>query len=158
MKRRCRQAGLGAIAVILILLVLGSLSAAIVSFSSGEQLGSALDIQSVRAWQAASAGTEWGLARALQANDCSSGNWLHPDYPDMRVTVVCTSHDYTVGEAALDTPRKLRVFHITATACNGQSGSCPDAGSAAQPLYVERQRLAIAYCSWNGAACETGTP
>ena len=76
-----------------------------------------------------------------------------------QVRIDLLTKTFTAAElAALNTPQTLRVFRITATACNGSGGACPDAGSAAQPLYVERQRLAIAYCPWNGTACISGSP
>ncbi len=139
------ERGFGAIAAILVLVILGGLAAAIVSFSSGQQVASAQDIQSTRAWLAAYAGTEWGLARALQANDCSTNTWGHPDYADMRVTVVCTQRVYNEGETGPGTERRIAVFRVEATACNG-GGACPDAAAVTNLLYVERQRVAIAYC------------
>lgn len=142
---RRRERGFGAIAAILVLVILGGLSAAIVSFSSGQQVASAQDIQSTRAWLAAYAGTEWGLARALKNNDCSTNTWTHPDYVDMRVTVACTGQIYNEGETGPGVERRIQVFRVVATACNG-TGACPDATAVTNLLYVERQRVAVAYC------------
>ncbi|WP_303786528.1 hypothetical protein [Azovibrio restrictus] len=147
---RRRERGFGAIAAILVLVILGGLAAAIVSFSSGQQVASAQDIQSTRAWLAAYAGTEWGLARALQANDCSTNTWTHPDYVDMRVTVACTGQIYNEGETGPGVERRIRVFRVVATACNG-TGACPDATAVTNLLYVERQRVAVAYCELDPA-------
>jgi MSHA biogenesis protein MshP len=151
MKRR--QTGLGVIAAIMILVILGGLSAAIISLSTGQQISSAQDVLSSQAWQVASAGTEGGLFRALQNNACDSQTWASADYPIFSVTVNCTFSDYRDGESAPATARVLRVFRIEATACNGFIGACPDNAAAAGVGYVERQRVAIAYCEWNGAAC-----
>lgn len=145
-----RERGFGAIAAILVLVILGGLAAAIVSFASGQQVASAQDIQASRAWLAAHAGTEWGLARALQANDCGTTTWTHPDYADMRVTVVCTRGVYNEGETTPGNRRVIAVFRIVATACNG-AGACPDAAAVGNLLYVERQRVAVAFCQLDAA-------
>jgi MSHA biogenesis protein MshP len=150
MKRR--QTGLGAIAAIMILVILGALSAAIVSLSTGQQLSSAQDVLSAQAWQVAMAGSRGGIDQAMTAGACG-GTWVSPDYPAFRVTVVCASTDYNDGEAAAGTARVLRVFRIEATACNGTAAACPDNAASAGAGYVERQRIAVAYCEWNGAAC-----
>src|SRR5574343_242812 len=64
---RQRQRGLGVIAAIVVLVILAALAAGMVAFSTGQQVASALDIQSARAWQAAKAGNEWGLIQVLDA-------------------------------------------------------------------------------------------
>jgi MSHA biogenesis protein MshP len=152
MKRR--QTGLGAIAAIMILVILGGLSAAIVSLSTGQQLSSAQDVLSAQAWQVASAGTEGGLFLALQnANCAATQTWTSTDYPTFRVTTNCSFRDFNDGETVPGTARLLRVFRIEATACNGSIATCPDNAATAGIGYVERQRIAIAYCEWNGAAC-----
>jgi MSHA biogenesis protein MshP len=147
------QTGLGAIAAIMILVILGGLSAAIVSLSTGQQMSSAQDVLSAQAWQVATAGTEGGLFRALQEGNCDTQNWVSADYPQFDVTVVCTANNYNDGETTPGMARVLRVFRIEATACNGSSGACPDNAASAGVGYVERQKVAIAYCEWNGAAC-----
>ena len=52
---RQRQRGLGVIAAIVVLVILAALAAGMVAFSTSQQVASALDIQSARAWQAAKA-------------------------------------------------------------------------------------------------------
>lgn len=154
MKRR--QTGLGIIAAIMVLVILGGLSAAIVSLSTGQQMSSAQDVLGAQAWQVASAGTEGGLFRALQGGTCDTQTWTSADYPAFNVTVACTSsapNDYNDGETVPGTARVLRVFQITATACNGGAGACPNDPASAGAGYVERQRVAIAYCEWSGGAC-----
>jgi MSHA biogenesis protein MshP len=153
---RQSQRGFGAIAAIMVLVILAGLSAAIVSFSTGQQLASAQDVLAARAWQVASAGTEGGLFRALQNATCDTQTWTSADDAQFKVTVVCTSsapNDYKDGETAPGTFRLLRVFRVVATACNTSAAACPDDAASAGPGYVERQRIAIAYCEWSGAAC-----
>ena len=150
------QTGLGAIAAIMILVILGSLSAAIVSLSTGQQVSSAQDVLSAQAWQVAMAGSRGGIDAAMGAGACGNTTWASPDYPAFNVTVVCASTDYNDGEiivGAATVPRVLRVFRVEATACNGTAGVCPDAVASAGVGYVERQRVAVVYCQWDGAAC-----
>lgn len=150
MKRR--QIGLGIIAAIMILVILGGLSAAIISLSTGQQMSSAQDVLSAQAWQVAMAGSRGGIDQAMTGAACG-GTWVSPDYPAFSVTVGCAATNYNDGETVPGTARVLRVFTITATACNGGPGGCPNDAASAGPGYVERQRVAIAYCEWTGAAC-----
>jgi MSHA biogenesis protein MshP len=150
---RRRQTGFGAIAAIMILVILASLAAAIVSLGAGQQLASAQDVLSAEAWQVASAGTEDGLFQALRNANCGTATWNSPDYPHFRVTIACTAHDYNDGETAPGVARVLRVFQVVATACNGTAATCPDDAASAGLGYIERQAVAVAYCEWNGAAC-----
>jgi MSHA biogenesis protein MshP len=141
-----RQTGLGTIAVIMILVILGGLSAAIVSLSTGQQLSSAQDVLSAQAWQVAMAGSRGGISEAMAGGACGGGGpWASPDYPAFSVTVGCASTDYNDGETAAGTARVLRVFVITATAANGTVSTVPG--------YVERQRVAVAYCELSGGVC-----
>ena len=153
------QHGLGAIAAIMVLVILAALSAAIVSFSTGQHMASAQDVLASRAWQVASAGTEGGLYRALRSATCDTQTWTSTDDPAFRVTVACSALTYKDGErfnVAVPptlTFRQLRVFNVVATACNGSAATCPDNAAAAGIGYVERQRIAVAYCEWSGVAC-----
>ena len=56
-----RLRGFAIVSAIFILVVLASLGAFIVNISTSQQIGSALDVQGVRAYHAARAGIEWGL-------------------------------------------------------------------------------------------------
>jgi MSHA biogenesis protein MshP len=154
MKRH--QTGLGAIAAIMILVILGSLSAAIVSLSTGQQISSAQDVLSAQAWQVAMAGSRGGIDAAMNTGACgvpASTTWISPDYPAFRVTVACTMTAYNDGETVPGTAKVFHVFQIVATACNGALPTCPDDAASAGPGYVERQRVAIAYCEFAGATC-----
>lgn len=148
-----RQGGFGAIAAIMVLVILAALAAGIMTFSSGQQLRGAQDLLTARAWQVAGAGTEGGLYRALKNAACDTQTWTSADDPQFRVTVVCTMGVFNDGETVPGTPRVLRVFRVIATACNGAAATCPDNAMVTSPGYVERSRVAIAYCEWNGAAC-----
>ncbi len=58
---RAASRGFAIVSAIFILVVLAALGAFIVNVSTSQHVGSALDIQGVRAYQAARAGVEWGI-------------------------------------------------------------------------------------------------
>lgn len=148
-----RQRGFGYIAAIFILVMLAGLGAAITSVSTTQQLGSALDVQGARAYQAARSGIQWGVLKALKTTICNSGTVTTPVTNDigpldgMAVTVQCVNifppnaTNDTV-EAGLGT-----IYRITATACNmpKTTGDCPgDDTGRANVNYVERRIEAVA--------------
>lgn len=147
-----RQQGFGAIAAIVILVILAVLAAAIVSVGTTQQMTSAQDVMSARAWQAARAGNEWGLFRALstttpadtwktcsnlsQTLDLTTGTSFH-------VTVTCDSWPYNEGESVPGAPQTVRMYRITAVACPAATCPASDA-SVAGAGYIERTRVVVA--------------
>lgn len=138
--------GLGAVAVIMVLVVLASLAAAVVRLGQQMQGQSALDLQGARAQTAARAGIEWGLYQALKGSwtGCSNTSQtldLAADGGGLRVTVRCDSRLYNEGETALGAPAPVRVFTLDVVACSSGSAStaCPDAAAATSGHYVERR-------------------
>jgi len=128
---RKRQRGLGAIAAIMIVVMLAGLAAFMVNLSTTQQIGSALDVQGSKAYSAAQSGTEWGLYQAIAASGCAASTNLGA-IDGMYVTVTCTS------SAVPEQGSSKNFYSITATACNLPSGTiCP--GTSASPLYVERR-------------------
>ena len=158
---RERPHGFAIVSAIFILVVLAALGAFIINISSSQQIGSALDVQGARAYQAARAGIEWGLfqAQATPAYNFSYGtpavavgnapsnlracppspSSFQPvgaSFVGMTVTVVCT--------ATVDASGGPTVYAMTSTACSpASSGSCPNT-TAPGALYVER-RLAVTF-------------
>lgn len=146
------QRGFGAIMAIVVLVILASLAAAMAKFGTSQQLTSAQDVLSARAWAAARAGNEWGLFKALSTTTpadtwktCSNLSQTLDLTAEtgFRVTVTCNSTTYNEGESSPGTPVVVRVFQIESTACNS-SGSCPDAAMATSQGYIERKRQVIA--------------
>lgn len=140
--RRRPARGLGAVAIIVVLVALSALAAAIVRMGQAEQATSTRDLMSQRAMQAARAGMEWGLYQAFKGSwtSCSSASQtldLRSDY-GLYATVTCDSRSFNEGESAPGTPQATRVFTIDVVACNATS--CPSTAAAAQPGYVERRR------------------
>jgi MSHA biogenesis protein MshP len=141
------QRGLGAIAVIMVLVLLSALAAAVVRLSQGSHTGLALDLGAARASAAARAGVDWGLFQAFKGSwtTCAGASQTLDLVADtgMHVTVTCNSSAYNEGESAPGTPRVVRIYTLDAVACNS-GGTCPDAAAAARPGYVERRRQAHA--------------
>lgn len=150
------QQGLGMIAAIVILVILASLAGAMISFSTAQQWTSAQDVQSVKAWQAAKAGNEWGLYMALNSGSGWNGGAactpaatvnvpgtqqtkgldLTPEL-GFSVTVTCSATKFNEGEVhgTPVTPKEIVLYTITSTASNSVS--------AASPAYVERSRVVM---------------
>jgi len=134
--------GLGAVAIIVVLVGLASLAAAIVRLGMASHTTAAQDVMSVRATAAAQAGLQWGLYQAFKGawTACAGGSQTLDLAADtgMRVTVNCDSRLFNEGESAPGVARKLRVYTLDAVACNS-TGSCPDATRAVQLGYAERR-------------------
>lgn len=147
-----RQRGFAVVAALFILVVLASLSAYMLTISSSHHIGNALDIESSRALQAARAGMDWGIERAVNAptafgaGDCRTGPFpttatvnlttgAGGDFPLLAgyvITVSCTGRDYTDGAALIS-------YDLTATACNQPAGGvCPNTAPVGTN-YVERR-------------------
>jgi MSHA biogenesis protein MshP len=157
---------------IFLLVMLAALGAYMVSLSRTSHLTSALDVQGVRAYQAARAGMEWGAHRVLDPNNSLNPATCSPtvmpacpaspthlaglpgSLAPFTVTVTCTmTADTTEGN------RNVRVFTLVAEACNQPvAGACPNPAPAGD--YVNRQLLAsVSKCKDPTAAaprCECG--
>lgn len=150
--------GFAIVSAIFILVVLGALGAFIVNISTNQQIGSALDIQGVRAYQAARAGIEWGLYSVASSNGFNSTTpntrtcfapptSFNPTtaatLADFRITVTCNR--FPVDDSPANNPNSSpAVYAITATACNQpDAGACPNTTNPGS-LYVER-RLDVSF-------------
>lgn len=128
-----RQHGFTAVSAIFILVVLTALGAFILSVSTGQQIGSALDVQGVRVYEAARSGVEWGLYRQLRDGSCAASTSFTPAAPTLAaytVTVSCTATPGTNGGPV--------TYTVQSTACNQPGGGgCPSPTPGS--LYVERR-------------------
>ena len=109
----------------------------------------AQDVLSARAWQAARAGNEWGLYKALRGTwngaACAATSSTLDLTADtgFHVTVSCDSTLYNEGESAAGTPRTIRVYSIKAVAC--PAVACPVVDASVTGVgYIERSRVVIA--------------
>ena len=146
--------GFAIVSAIFILVVLAGLGAFMVSISSSQHIGSALDVQGVRAYQAARAGIEWGLfqvnatpaynfsygtpatavgAATPNSRACAPANGSF-DTLGFRVTVACVEMDAGNGGPT--------IYTLTATACDQPTGgACPNTINP-NILYIERRLVA----------------
>lgn len=109
--------GFAIVSAIFILVVLAALGAFIVNISTNQQIGSAIDVQGVRAYQAARAGIEWGLYQQRQTvpASCVAAPPFNPaattlagftisvacsaSVPACSATTVVTAGSFEVGKA-----------------------------------------------------------
>ena len=156
-KPESRQAGVSIVTAIFLLVVLALLGAFMLSVTGLQQSSLVLDVQGVRAYQAARAGIEWGAWQVLDPNrtlnpvTCSpvvlpgcptSPTNLGPlttplagTLSPFTVTVTCSA---TINAPTTEGNRSVGAYQIIATACNQPSaGACPNASPASG--YVERQ-------------------
>lgn len=141
--RHVRARGVSLLTAVFLLVVLASLSAAIVGVFGTQQSSSALDVLGSRAEQAARSGLEWGLYRQLRGQpavpspDCYTPGTVTFALPagtslaSFSVTVTCQAASTNV--AGNSTNR----FTISAVACNAPAPICPSASPG--PDYVQRQ-------------------
>lgn len=130
--------GFAILSAIFILVVLAVLGAFILSISSQQQIGSALDVQGVRAYQAARAGIEWGLHQQLRSGSCAANTSFSPAAATLAgftVTVTCVA---TPDPGGFGGPT---LHAITSTACN--DATCPNTTNPGN-LYIER-RLSVTF-------------
>jgi len=136
-RRYGRQAGFSLITAIFLLVVLAALGVAMVTISTMQHQSSALDVQGVRAYEAAKAGIEWGLYQHQNGGaDCGAApgvttSFVPPGdtFSSFVVTVTCTTDDALGIDTAV----------IRATACNiHPAGVCPPSPVPASSDYVQR--------------------
>ena len=135
--------GFSLVTAIFLIVILAALGAFMVTFTGLQQTTVQADVLGVRAYYAARAGIDWALYRALDPdNTIAPGAAVFAACPvttptltglggslaPFSVTVTCTPTDATEGN------RNIRVFQITATACN--QATCPGTPAAG---YVERR-------------------
>ena len=141
MSRTCREGGFTLVSVVFILVVLAALGAGLATMSQRQHMGSAAELDSARALQAARAGLEWAVFQVLRnpappaaAPGCPASTSFAPaGLGGFTVTVQCT---LTAGSDGADS---MSFYTLVANACNAPSaGACPASGSV-QPSYVERQ-------------------
>ena len=166
--------GFAIVSAIFILVVLAALGAFILNISTSQHIGSALDVQGIRAYQAARAGIEWGLYRvkrdgpsddstryvAMSAIPASAANGLSWCTSVSAATPSRSSFDFAASSAdtlkaftvtvecyaTKDSRGAPWVFSITSTACSQPGSTEPKCPNTASPgnLYIER-RLSVAF-------------
>lgn len=124
---------------IFILVVLAGLGSFMAVFSTGAQVGSALDVTGTQASFAARSGAEWGAYRAINeaSPPCSTGGGTSSSFAVGSFTVTVNCIISGADEAGMS-----GLFSLTTTACQpASSGACP--GDLANPHYVERSLFTL---------------
>lgn len=116
MKPSRHQRGFAAIAAIFLIVALAALGGYMVSFSNSQQITSAQDVQGSRAYWAARAGLEWGVANHVAAAGCSAASTVLA-IEGFTVTVLCTMATY--ADSGITPGVSPRIFQFTATAASG---------------------------------------
>ncbi|STR27629.1 Tfp pilus assembly protein PilX [Janthinobacterium lividum] len=140
--RARRMRGFSLVTAIFLLVVLAALAAVMVNMSTFQQTESALDVQGVRAEQAARAGLEWGLQRQISAGLTAGAACIATTTFSLPPGTTLSAFSVSVQCNTATGPGTLTSWTITATACN-QSGpaGCPNAGN--NPDYVQRRLQAV---------------
>jgi MSHA biogenesis protein MshP len=146
--RGARQRGFSIVAALFLIVVLGVLGAALVTVATMQHSSAALDLQGVRAYQAARAGIEWGVYRVLDPEAAPAaplpacwapavvapGGGLAP----FAITVECNV------VAADELGKAIRVYQLKALAEFGVRG---------EPNYVAREiEVTVSRCQDPAAA------
>lgn len=107
-----KQCGFSIVMAIFILVVLSLLGGYMVKLSGVQRATSTYTIQGARAYQAARAGIEWGIARISAGGVCSDITAASPlsftDINNFSVSLICTNQIYSEGA---DNPV---IYNITA--------------------------------------------
>jgi len=138
-----RARGVSLVTAIFLLVVLAGLAVAMVTITTAQQQGSAIDVQGTRAYQAARAGMEWALFQQSKgaASPCGSTTPVSFALPagttlsSFTVTVTCTA---TPSPASTSSQSLIR-YHLIAVACNQPANTaCPNTAPVGSD-YVQRQ-------------------
>jgi MSHA biogenesis protein MshP len=148
-----KRRGFALPAAIFLLVILAALGAFIVNISTSQQIGSALDIQGERAYQAAYAGMEWVRYQVWNGGACPSNTAWNGSATDLSFSGTQTLSGFQASiecrqVASTDVNGvTTSVFEVRVTACNKPQAAepkCPAADTVANPNsstlgYVERQ-------------------
>lgn len=116
--------GFSLVSAIFLLVVLAGLGVAMVNVSTVHQTSSALDVQGVRAYQAARAGIEWGLFRQIRQSSCpgsgAPASFQLPAGSTLSTFIVTVTCQRTAGPVV-----DLDRYRISSVACNEPQAAEP---------------------------------
>lgn len=141
--------GLGAIAVVLLLVMLSAMAAAVLRLSVQSNTAMQQDLQATRAAAAARSGLDWALWQVLKggwgtacATAATSQTLDLSALSGVRVSISCSAIVYDEGESSPGVSQQRTFYTLEAVACNGTAASCPDNTAATRAGYVERKSQA----------------
>jgi len=125
-----KQSGFSLIAAIFILIIISLLGQYLVSITGVQRQTSLLALQTARAYQAANAGIEWGVAQVLNGS-CIASTEISPALGNFVTTVDC------IKEGDFDENGNIRmIYRLTSQSEFGAYGSVD---------YVSRRLQAIVH-------------
>lgn len=132
---RRRQQGFGLVAALFVIIVITLVIAAMARLSTTQHGSNSLALQQARAYQAARAGLEWGISRAVNAGSCSNSgvSMAGGGLSEFTVSLTCSSTSYTDDDGSA-----FRLCQLSASAQNGSPGARPD--------YAFRRLSAVVGC------------
>lgn len=135
MRPDTRQRGFGLVAALFVIVIITLVITAMARLSSTQHGANSLALQQARAYQAARAGLDWGISRAVNAGSCSGGSvsMAGGGLSEFSVSLSCSSSGYTDEDGSA-----LTIYRLTAQAQNGTPGSRPDYAFRSLTAVVER--------------------
>jgi MSHA biogenesis protein MshP len=111
------QKGITLVGAIFVLIIVSLLGQYLIKITGVQRQTSIMTLQSARAYQAASAGIEWGIFRVVNDASCVGSTELTPNIGNFTTTVLCN----TVGTYNED-GTEVTIFQITAESEYGSYG------------------------------------
>jgi MSHA biogenesis protein MshP len=144
-------AGFAIVSAIVILVVLAGLAGYVVSMSATQSISFAQDILGARAYRAAHAGLDWGIARLLNTAACT-GPDAYTGTPPTCASGSATCTQRTLYDPPTTTLAGLEDFKIVVGTClcpaPPTGGTCiltatASSGNSTSPTYIERRLEAV---------------
>jgi MSHA biogenesis protein MshP len=129
-----RQAGVGIVTAIFLLVVLAGLGVAMVGIYTSQQGSANVDLMGAQAYQAARAGLEWGIFQQRRVKSCSPTNTAaNPFRASFAMPAGTSLSAFTVVVTCIaNGDGDLARYVITSTACNMPTagGDCVNVNKA----------------------------
>lgn len=118
-----RQRGFALVAAMFVMIIIALVIVAMTRLAVNQHGTNSLAIQQARAYQAARAGLEWGITRAVAGNCATSStvSMVGSNLSEFTVSLNCASLGYSDENGTA-----LSIYTLTATAQNGAPGSRSD--------------------------------
>jgi MSHA biogenesis protein MshP len=129
-----RQAGVGILTAIFLLVVLAALGVAMVGIYTAQQASANVDLLGAQAYQSARAGLEWGIFQRLRSGACTDANTAaNPFTASFRMPAGSSLAAFTVNvSCTVSGTGPLARALIRSDACNmpDAAGKCVDVNNA----------------------------
>lgn len=135
MRPDTRQQGFGLVAALFVIVIITLVIAAMARLSATQHGAGSLALQQARAYEAARAGLDWGISRAVNAGSCANASvsMAGGGLSEFSVSLSCSSDGYTDEDGTA-----LTIYRLTAQAQNGAPGGRPDYAFRSLTAVVER--------------------